>query len=80
MTRIQRYSSYTFSAFLAAHVTNTSLIPLLTRSVQSSDAYLLLTRPYYRECSSLGKAKRCVFQHPRRLLRHARPTLPVNAH
>ena len=30
------------------HITNTSLIPLLTRSVPASDKYLLLTRPYYQ--------------------------------
>ena len=48
VSQIQRYSSYTFSAFLAAHVANTSLIPLATRSVPTSDTYLLLTRPYYQ--------------------------------
>lgn len=53
LTRIQKYSSYTFTAFLAMHVTNTSLIPLLTRSVPASEQYLLLTRPYYQ--SSLAE-------------------------
>ena len=48
MTRIQRYSSYTFSAFLTLHIANTSLIPLATRSVPAADTYLLLTRPYYQ--------------------------------
>lgn len=48
LSRIQRYSSYTFSVFAAFHITNTSLIPLLTRSVPASDPYLLLTRPYYQ--------------------------------
>ena len=48
VTRVQRYSSYTFTAFLAAHVTNTSLLPLLTQSVPAADTYLLLTRPYYQ--------------------------------
>ncbi|MCJ1254586.1 hypothetical protein MMC24_002401 [Lignoscripta atroalba] len=48
LNRIHRYSSYTFTAFLAAHITNTSLIPLLTRSLPTSDTYLLLTRPYYQ--------------------------------
>ncbi|KAI9795620.1 MAG: hypothetical protein M1833_006941 [Piccolia ochrophora] len=48
LTRIQRYSSYTFSAFLTFHITNTSIIPLVTRSVPASDPYLLLTRPYYQ--------------------------------
>lgn len=48
MTKIQRYSSYTFSAFLTAHITNTSIIPLITQSVGASENYLLLTRPYYQ--------------------------------
>ncbi|KAK5169896.1 uncharacterized protein LTR77_005874 [Saxophila tyrrhenica] len=48
LSRIQKYSSYAFSAFAAAHITNTSLIPLLTRSVPASEPYLLLTRPYYQ--------------------------------
>ncbi|MCJ1308799.1 hypothetical protein MMC25_002454 [Agyrium rufum] len=48
LTRIQRYSSYTFTAFMTMHITNTSLIPLATRSVAASDTYLLLTRPYYQ--------------------------------
>lgn len=30
------------------HFTNTSLIPLVTRSVQDSDTYFLLTRPIYQ--------------------------------
>lgn len=46
--RIHRYSSYTFTAFATLHITNTSLIPLLTRSLPASDTYLLLTRPYYQ--------------------------------
>jgi hypothetical protein len=46
--RAHKYSSYVFSAFLTAHITNTSLIPLYTRSVQGSSKYLLLTRPYYQ--------------------------------
>ncbi|APA11138.1 hypothetical protein sscle_07g059080 [Sclerotinia sclerotiorum 1980 UF-70] len=48
LTRIQRYSSYAFSVFSAMHITNTSLIPLITRSVSASEKYLLLTRPYYQ--------------------------------
>jgi hypothetical protein len=48
VSRIQRYSSYTFSAFLTAHIVNISLIPLATRSLPASDTYLLLTRPYYQ--------------------------------
>ena len=48
VTRIQKYSSYTFTLFLGFHITNTSVLPLLTRSVADSDAYLLLTRPFYQ--------------------------------
>nr|POF13170.1 hypothetical protein CFP56_10318 [Quercus suber] len=48
LSRIQRYSSYAFSAFAAAHIANTSIIPLITRSVPESERYLLLTRPYYQ--------------------------------
>ncbi|KAJ9621220.1 hypothetical protein H2203_007272 [Taxawa tesnikishii (nom. ined.)] len=48
LTRIQKYSSYAFSVFAAFHITNTSLIPLATRSVSASEPYLLLTRPYYQ--------------------------------
>lgn len=48
LTRIQKYSSYVFSAFAAAHIANTSLIPLATQSVPASEPYLLLTRPYYQ--------------------------------
>lgn len=49
LTRIQKYSSYAFSIFAAAHITNTALIPLATRSIPASDTYLLLTRPYYQD-------------------------------
>ncbi|KAK8172158.1 hypothetical protein BKA80DRAFT_195371, partial [Phyllosticta citrichinensis] len=49
LTRIQKYSSYAFTLFAAAHITNTSLIPLTTRSLPASDTYLLLTRPYYQD-------------------------------
>jgi len=48
VTRTQKYSSYAFTAFLTLHLTNTSLLPLLTRSLPASDTYLLLTRPYYQ--------------------------------
>ena len=48
VTRIQKYSSYTFTVFLGFHITNTSILPLLTRSVADSESYLLLTRPYYQ--------------------------------
>ncbi|EMC92864.1 hypothetical protein BAUCODRAFT_264308 [Baudoinia panamericana UAMH 10762] len=48
LSRIQKYSSYVFTAFGLAHITNTSIIPLVTRSVPESERYLLLTRPYYQ--------------------------------
>lgn len=48
LSRLQKYSSYAFTAFGLAHIANTSLIPLLTRSVPDSERYLLLTRPYYQ--------------------------------
>ncbi|KAI9802265.1 MAG: hypothetical protein M1825_002986 [Sarcosagium campestre] len=48
LSRIQRYSSYTFTIFLTFHIANTSLIPLATRSLPAADTYLLLTRPYYQ--------------------------------
>ncbi|RKF64675.1 hypothetical protein OnM2_017067 [Erysiphe neolycopersici] len=48
LTQLQRYSSYAFTIFAGFHITNTSLLPLLTRSVPASESYLLLTRPYYQ--------------------------------
>jgi hypothetical protein len=48
VTRIQKYSSYSFTVFLAMHITNNALIPLVTRSVPASEPYLLLTRPFYQ--------------------------------
>ena len=48
VTRLQKYSSYAFTIFASFHITNTSIIPLLTQSVQASDSSLLLTRPYYQ--------------------------------
>ncbi|KAF2097622.1 hypothetical protein NA57DRAFT_58194 [Rhizodiscina lignyota] len=48
LTRLQKYSSYAFTLFTAAHLTNTAIIPLFTRSVHRADNYLLLTRPYYQ--------------------------------
>lgn len=48
LTRIQKYSSYVFSAFTTMHITSTSIIPLVTRSVPASEPYLLLFRPYYQ--------------------------------
>lgn len=48
LSRIQKYSTYAFTAFGLAHITNTSIIPLITQSVPASEPYLLLTRPYYQ--------------------------------
>lgn len=48
LMKIQRYSSYAFTVFATMHITNTSLIPLVTQSVPASEPYLLLTRPYYQ--------------------------------
>ncbi|KAF2764958.1 DUF1691-domain-containing protein [Teratosphaeria nubilosa] len=48
LSRIQKYSTYAFTAFGLAHITNTSIIPLITRSVPESERYVLLTRPYYQ--------------------------------
>ncbi|KAJ5872020.1 uncharacterized protein N7529_004373 [Penicillium soppii] len=48
LTRIQKYSTYPPTVFTILHFTNTSLIPLVTRSVPSSESYLLLTRPIYQ--------------------------------
>ncbi|KAF2464716.1 uncharacterized protein BDR25DRAFT_271345 [Lindgomyces ingoldianus] len=48
LLRVQRYSSYAFTIFASFHIVNTSVIPLLTKSVSESNRYLLLTRPYYQ--------------------------------
>ncbi|CAG8077670.1 unnamed protein product [Penicillium olsonii] len=48
LTRIQKYSTYPPTVFTILHFTNTSLIPLVTRSVPASESYLLLTRPVYQ--------------------------------
>ncbi|KAI1271731.1 hypothetical protein F5Y07DRAFT_382023 [Xylaria sp. FL0933] len=48
LTRIQRYSSYTFTFFAGLHFTNTSLIPLIYRSVSYSEPFLLMTRELYQ--------------------------------
>ncbi|KAF4626799.1 hypothetical protein G7Y89_g11355 [Cudoniella acicularis] len=46
--RLQKYSSYVFTIYTSFHITNTSIIPLVTRSLPESETYLLLTRPYYQ--------------------------------
>ncbi|KAK0717339.1 hypothetical protein B0T26DRAFT_709623 [Lasiosphaeria miniovina] len=48
LTRIQRYSSYTFSLFATLHLATTSIIPLVARSVPASESYLLLAREIYQ--------------------------------
>lgn len=48
VTRLQKYSSYVFTIYATMHISNTSLIPLITRSVPAAEPYLLLTRPYYQ--------------------------------
>lgn len=45
---IQKYSVIPPSIYLTMHYTNTAIIPLFTRSLEKSDSYLLLTRPYYQ--------------------------------
>ncbi|KAL2758298.1 hypothetical protein ACRALDRAFT_2040521 [Sodiomyces alcalophilus JCM 7366] len=48
LTRIQRYSSYLIPVFTSIHLTTTSLIPLLSRSVPASESYLLQVREIYQ--------------------------------
>lgn len=48
VTRIQRYSTYALSIFTGLHIANTSIIPLVTRSVPASEGYLLLAREIYQ--------------------------------
>ncbi|KAK0612575.1 hypothetical protein B0T17DRAFT_610665 [Bombardia bombarda] len=48
LTRVQRYSSYTFSLFATLHLATTSIIPLVARSVPASESYLLLAREIYQ--------------------------------
>ncbi|KAK5656590.1 hypothetical protein OQA88_4569 [Cercophora sp. LCS_1] len=48
LTRLQRYSSYTFTLFSTLHLATTSLIPLVARSVPASESYLLLAREIYQ--------------------------------
>ncbi|KAI1149090.1 hypothetical protein F4825DRAFT_67550 [Nemania diffusa] len=48
LTRIQRYSSYTFTFFTGLHLVNTSLVPLVYQSVPYSEPFLLMTRELYQ--------------------------------
>lgn len=51
MSALQRYSTYPPTVFFGLHIANTSLIPLITRSVPASEPYILLTRPIYQSPS-----------------------------
>ncbi|KAJ2892122.1 putative dimethylguanosine trna methyltransferase protein [Zalerion maritima] len=48
LTRIQKYSTYTITAFASLHFATTSLIPLLNNSVAASESPLLLAREIYQ--------------------------------
>ena len=48
MTRVQRYSSYTFTLFAGIHLANTSIIPLIYRSVPYSEPFLVMAREVYQ--------------------------------
>ncbi|KZL83711.1 hypothetical protein CI238_07694 [Colletotrichum incanum] len=48
LTRIQKFSSYLIPVFTSLHITNTSIIPLIARSVPASETYLLLSREIYQ--------------------------------
>ncbi|KAL0937840.1 N2,N2-dimethylguanosine tRNA methyltransferase [Colletotrichum truncatum] len=48
LTRIQKFSSYLIPVFTSIHLANTSIIPLLARSVAASEIYLLQSREIYQ--------------------------------
>ncbi|KAI1177808.1 hypothetical protein F4777DRAFT_540426 [Nemania sp. FL0916] len=48
LTRLQRYSSYTFTFFAGLHFTNTGLIPLVYRSVPYAEPFLVAAREIYQ--------------------------------
>ncbi|KAI1765683.1 DUF1691-domain-containing protein [Hypoxylon sp. FL1150] len=48
LSRIQRYSSYTFTFFAGLHVANTSIFPLVYQSVPYSEPFLLMARELYQ--------------------------------
>ncbi|KAH8195307.1 hypothetical protein TruAng_010530 [Truncatella angustata] len=48
LTRIQRYSSYTFTVFAGLHMVNTSIVPLIYNSVPYSEPFLLMAREIYQ--------------------------------
>ena len=45
---MQRYSSYTFTFFAGIHLANTSIIPLIYRSVPYSEPFLVMAREIYQ--------------------------------
>ncbi|KAI1372490.1 DUF1691-domain-containing protein [Hypoxylon crocopeplum] len=48
LSRIQRYSSYTFTFFAGLHIANTSIFPLVYQSVPYSEPFLLMARELYQ--------------------------------
>ncbi|KAF5512276.1 hypothetical protein CGCA056_v012360 [Colletotrichum aenigma] len=48
LTRIQKFSSYLVPIFTSIHLANTSIIPLVARSVVASETYLLQSREIYQ--------------------------------
>ncbi|KAI6086465.1 DUF1691-domain-containing protein [Hypoxylon rubiginosum] len=48
LSRIQRYSSYTFTLFAGIHLANTSIFPLVYQSVPYSEPFLLMAREIYQ--------------------------------
>ncbi|KAF6815491.1 N2,N2-dimethylguanosine tRNA methyltransferase [Colletotrichum musicola] len=48
LTRVQKFSSYLIPVFASIHLANTSIIPLVARSVAASETYLLLSREIYQ--------------------------------
>ncbi|KAI4866490.1 DUF1691-domain-containing protein [Hypoxylon rubiginosum] len=48
LSRIQRYSSYTFTFFAGIHLANTSIFPLVYQSVPYSEPFLVMARELYQ--------------------------------
>ncbi|KAG6036743.1 hypothetical protein E4U41_005493 [Claviceps citrina] len=48
VSRLQKYSSYAMGIFTVLHLANVSLIPAMTRTVPSSEAFLLMAREIYQ--------------------------------
>jgi len=80
LNKVQQYSTYLFSAFSTAHIANTSIIPLVTRSVPASESFLLLTRRTSCSMGSIPSAIRLTHtsilsRRPLRTSPHHRPCL-----